>query len=146
MFAAAMLRLTVAVAVRLPEVPVTVTAVGPPVDAELPTARVRVLVEVAGLVPNVAVTPLGSADGTASVTLPLKPFSGFTVIVLVPLAPWATLKEVGEAERSKLGLCCDWRGHEPPPPQPDQHRIASRRSKSELFFTLAMMPSVSNYY
>jgi len=106
-FALVIVRLTVAVAVRLPEVPVTVTTVGPPALAELPTARVSVLLEVVALVPSVAVTPLGSVEVTASATLPLNPFSGFIVIVLVALVAWATLNEAGEADRSKAGLASD---------------------------------------
>ena len=49
-----------------PEVPVTVTAVGPPVVAELLAVRVSVLVVVAGLGLNEAVTPAGRVDVTAS--------------------------------------------------------------------------------
>ena len=49
-----------------------------------------------------AVTPLGCPD-TEKLTLPVNPFSGLTEIVLVPLAPCATVKLVGEAERLKSG-------------------------------------------
>jgi hypothetical protein len=34
-----------------------------------------------------AVTPVGRVEVTAKLTLPVNPFSGFTVIVLVPLLP-----------------------------------------------------------
>ena len=62
---------------------VTVTV---PVVAVLLAVNVRELVLVAGFVPNVAVTPLGSVD-VDSVTLPVKPFVGVTVTVSVPLPP-----------------------------------------------------------
>jgi hypothetical protein len=87
---------TVVVAVRLPDVPVIVT-VAVPVVAVLLAVRVKVLVEVVGFVPNVAVTPLGKPDA-ASVTLPEKLPTSVTVIVLVPLAPWVTVRLLGEAE------------------------------------------------
>ena len=44
---------------------------------------------VVGLVPNVAVTPLGKPVAV-SVTLPVKPPESVTVIVSVALAPWVT--------------------------------------------------------
>ena len=73
------------VCVRLPEVPVMVM-VDVPVVAVLLAVNVRTLVDVVGLVPNEAVTPLGSAE-LDSVTLPVNPLSGLTVIVLLPLLP-----------------------------------------------------------
>jgi hypothetical protein len=78
-------RLIVVLGVRLPDVPVTVTDTGPGV-AELLAVNVRtlVLVVVAGL--NEAVTPAGRPEA-ARVTLPVKPFVGFTVIVLLTFAP-----------------------------------------------------------
>jgi hypothetical protein len=82
-------------------VPVTVTDVVPVVTALL-AARVNVLDDVAGLVPKDALTPLGRPD-TDSTMLPLKPFSGITVIVLDALAPCEIFKLFGEAERVKLG-------------------------------------------
>ena len=78
-------RETVAVLVKLPDVPVTVM-VAVPVLAVLLANRVSVLVLVALEGLNEAVTPLGKPVA-ARLTLLLKPFSGFTVIVLVPLAP-----------------------------------------------------------
>jgi hypothetical protein len=75
----------VVLAVRLPLVPVMVT-VDEPAVAELLALSVNTLVPVVGLVPNDAVTPLGRPLA-ASVTLPLNPLAGFTVIVLVPDAP-----------------------------------------------------------
>lgn len=80
----------------MPEVPVTVT-VAVPVVAVLLAVRVKTLVEVVGLVPKLAVTPAGSPEAE-SVTDPVKPFSGVTVIVLFPLVPWVTVKLAGDAE------------------------------------------------
>ena len=78
-------RASVVVAVRLPEVPVMVTVAVPVVAVAL-AVSVSTLVPVVGFVPNAAVTPLGSPDA-ASVTLPVNPFTSFTVMVLVPPAP-----------------------------------------------------------
>jgi hypothetical protein len=81
---------------KLPEVPVTVT-VTVPVVAVLLAVSVNVLVLVALLGLNNAVTPLGRPDA-AKLTLPLKPLCGVTVMVLVPLAPCAIVKLLGDAE------------------------------------------------
>lgn len=94
-------RARIVVAVRLPEVPVIVT-VAVPVVAVLLAVSVSTLVPVVGLVPNVAVTPLGRPDA-ASVTLPVNPSTSFTVIVLVPLLPWVIVRLLGESESVKLG-------------------------------------------
>ena len=74
-------KLNVAVAKDVPEVPVTVTVLVPGVapDAALKVATLVVAV-VAGL--NETVTPVGRVE-VVSVTLPVKPFLGVTVIVLV---------------------------------------------------------------
>lgn len=82
--------------VKLPDVPVTVT-VAEPVLAEPLAVKVSVLEAVAGFGLNDAVTPLGRPDAER-VTLPLKPFCGVTVIVLVPLPPCARVT-LFEAER-----------------------------------------------
>jgi hypothetical protein len=87
--------------VKLPDVPVMVT-VTVPVVAALPAVSVKVLVVVAGFVLNDAITPLGSPDADKP-TPPLKPLSGATVIVLVPLAPCVSVKLLGEAESAKFG-------------------------------------------
>src|SRR6266851_2499707 len=58
------------------------------------------LTVLAGL--NDAVTPLGRPDAD-KLTLLLKPFSGATVMVLVPLAPCAIVTLVGEVESEKFG-------------------------------------------
>src|SRR5713226_3075733 len=94
-------RESVVVFVKLPDVPVTVT-VTVPVVAVLLAVKVSVLLlaELLGL--NDAVTPLGRPDAD-KLTLLLKPFSGVTVMLLVPLAPCTIVKLPGEAEREKVG-------------------------------------------
>ena len=74
-----------------------------PVVAVLLAVKVKTLVEVVGLVPNEAVTPEGRAE-LESVTLPVKPPLGLTVIVLLPLLPCVTLKLLGEADSEKFGV------------------------------------------
>jgi hypothetical protein len=44
-----------------------------------------------------AVTPLGKTDADR-LTLPLKPFSGLTAMVVVPLDPCLMLTLLGEAD------------------------------------------------
>lgn len=91
----------VVVWLSVPEVPVTVTVADPTV-AVLLAVNVRTLVEVVGLVPKLAVTPLGRPEAE-SVTDPVKPFEGATVIVLLPFVPCFTVRLEGEAESEKLG-------------------------------------------
>ena len=79
------MRESVVVLIKLPEVPVMIT-VAVPVAAVPLVVSVNVLVVVAGFVLNAAVTPLGKPEAD-KVTLPLKPFCGVTVMVLVPPAP-----------------------------------------------------------
>ena len=83
---------------KLPEVPVMVTVTVPAV-AVLLAVSVNVLVIVAGFVLNDAVTPLGRPEAD-KVTLPLKPFCGVTVIVLVPAVPCVIVKLLGDADRA----------------------------------------------
>ena len=64
--------------------------------------RVSTLDPVVGLVPNAAVTPLGRPDA-ASVTLPANGLTSATVMVSVPLLPWAMDSADAEAESVKLG-------------------------------------------
>jgi hypothetical protein len=85
----------VVVCVRLPDVPVIVTVDVPVVAVPL-AVNVSVLVPVVGFALNAAVTPVGSPDA-ARVTLPVKPFNGVTVIVLVPVPPCMTVTAPGEA-------------------------------------------------
>ena len=98
---AVMVRAIVAVLFNAPETPVTVT-VDAPVTAEALAVSVSVLAPVvlAGL--NDAVTPLGRPDAVR-LTLPLKPLSGPTVILLAPLLPCGMLRLAGDAESVKLG-------------------------------------------
>ena len=93
---------TVVLLLKLPEVPVTLTDTVPSAAALLAmSVNVLVLLVVLGL--KEAVTPLGRPEADR-LTLPLKPFCGVTVIVLVPLVPpGARLKELGEAESVKPG-------------------------------------------
>ena len=86
----------VAVAVKFPEVPVTVI-VAVPVAAVALAVSVSTLVLVAGLGLNAAVTPLGKPDAD-KVTLPVKPFAGVIVIVLVPWLPCINVSVLGLAE------------------------------------------------
>jgi hypothetical protein len=94
--AAVTVRLIAVLFVQLPEVPVMVTVAEPVVAVPL-AVSVSVLVLVVLLALNDGVTPLGRPE-TDRPTLPLKPFLGVTVIVLVALAPCAKLKLAGEAE------------------------------------------------
>lgn len=77
-----------------------------PVVAVLVADSVRVLGVVAEAGLNAAVTPLGSPDADR-LTLPLKPFTGLTVTVSVPLVPWVILTLFGEADRLKSGVADD---------------------------------------
>ena len=72
-----------------------------PVVAVLLAVKVSVLVPVvlAGL--NDAVTPLGNPEADR-LTLLLKPFDGFTVMVDVPLLPCARVRLDGEDDRLKF--------------------------------------------
>jgi hypothetical protein len=99
--AAATVKARVAFAEMLPDVAVMVT-VAVPIDAEALAASVSVLVELmlAGL--NVAVTPVGN-PAVARLAAPVKPFSGVTVMVLVPDVPCVTLRLAGAAPNVKLG-------------------------------------------
>jgi hypothetical protein len=92
---------SVVVPVKLPEAPVTVTD-AVPVVAVPPAASVSVLVLVAGFGSKAAVTPPGRPEAESD-TLPLKPFAGVIVIVLVPCPPCSTLKLPGLANSVKLG-------------------------------------------
>jgi hypothetical protein len=90
---------------RAPDVPVTIT-LNVPIAAELDAVRVRLLLEVVGLMPKAGVTPLGNPE-TLKVTLPLNPFAGWLVIVVEPNDPCRTVKVAGEADKVKLGRGAD---------------------------------------
>jgi hypothetical protein len=87
---------------------VIVTVAAPTVAVD---EAVNVRVEVAlpfaagvtGLVENAAVTPVGRPVAL-SVVAESKPPVLVMVIVLVPLAPWVTVSEVGEAAMLKFGV------------------------------------------
>src|ERR1019366_1849708 len=85
--AAVIVNVIVVVAVNVPELPRIVTVTVPAV-AEVPAVSVNVLLPVVGLGVKTAVTPAGKPEAE-SVTLPVNPFWPLTVIVSVPLAPWA---------------------------------------------------------
>jgi hypothetical protein len=89
-------RAMVVVALRLPEIPLTVMVNFPSV-AELLASRVSTLVEVAGFRLKEAVTPVGNPAAERA-TLPAKPFNGVMVIVFLPWLPWATLNAPGAAD------------------------------------------------
>ena len=81
---------------KLPDVPVTVTVKVPSV-AVLLAVSVRVLAVVVLVGLKAAVIPLGRPEAER-LTLPLKPLSGVTVMVLVPFAPCAILTLIGEPD------------------------------------------------
>jgi len=91
----------VAVFVKLPAVPVTVTMTVPSV-AVLLAVKVSVLVLAVLLGLNDAVTPAGRPEAD-KLTLLLKPFCGVTAMVLAPLAPCAIVTLLGEEESEKFG-------------------------------------------
>jgi hypothetical protein len=95
------LRETVAVLVKLPEVPETVTVAEPIVAVPLADSVNRLLL-VAGFVLKVAVTPLGRPEAVKA-TLPLNPFCGLIVIVVEPAVPCTKVKLPGDADSVKLG-------------------------------------------
>ena len=80
---AATVKLSGVVGERLPDIPVTVTA-DVPVGAVVVAVRVSTLVVLVEVGLNDADTPVGSPDADKA-TLPLKPFTGVTVMVLVTL-------------------------------------------------------------
>jgi hypothetical protein len=88
--------------VKLPDEPVMVT-LNAPMAAVALAVNVNVLAVVAGFALKDAVTPLGRPDAD-KLTLPLKPFCGVTVIVLVPAVPCVIVKLLGDAERAKCGV------------------------------------------
>ena len=96
---AVMVRETRVVWLREPLVPVTVT-LAVPVAAVLEAVKVTVLVPVVDAGLKLAVTPVGKPLA-AKATEPVKPFTGATVIVLLPPAPCATDRVAGLAESEK---------------------------------------------
>ena len=94
-------RAIVVLCVKDPLVPVTVT-LAVPVAAVLDAAKVTLLVPVVDAGLKLAVTPVGKPLA-ARATVPVKPFSGLTVMVLLADAPWATERLAGLADREKFG-------------------------------------------
>ena len=92
-------RLIVVVLVKLPEFPVIVT-VAAPAAALLLAENVSVLVVVAPPGLKDAVTPVGRPDAD-KLTVPLKPPSGATVMVLLPFDPCTSVTLLGDAVRVK---------------------------------------------
>jgi hypothetical protein len=92
---AATVRASPVCATSAPDVAVMVSAAGP-------TTAVGAAINFSVLPVNAAVTPVGIPT-IARVGVPVKPFSGVTVKVLVPVAPCITLKLAGEAATVKLG-------------------------------------------
>src|SRR5260370_11739285 len=74
-----------------------------PVAAVGLAVNVTALVDEVGLFPKRALTPAGKPDAD-KLTLPVKPFEGVTVIVLLPLLPWVTLRLAGDADSKKSGV------------------------------------------
>lgn len=95
-----MSRLIVVVWLKDPETPVIVTVLVP-VAAELLAVNVSVLVPVAGFGLNDEVTPV-PWPVVDKVTLPVKPFDGWIVIVVVPCEPRVIVNVVGDADSVKL--------------------------------------------
>jgi len=87
---------------REPLVPVAVTLAVPTV-AVLETVKVNVLLPVVDAGLKLAVTPAGNPLA-ARATVPENPFTGATVIVLLPVAPCATDRVAGLADNVKSGL------------------------------------------
>jgi hypothetical protein len=94
------LRVRVVVAVRLPEVPVTVSVLVPR-PAVLLAVKISVLVFVVGFGVKLAVTPWGKPD-TARFTLPLNPYAGITERDAKSDVPWPRVKGPGPVS-VKLG-------------------------------------------
>lgn len=83
---------------------------------DVPAAAALLADSVRVLAVKDAETPDGRPE-TARATLPANPFCGVVVMVLVPLAPCAMVRLLGEAERLKSGVGatlalvnvnCDW--------------------------------------
>jgi len=68
------------------------------VDVDVVTVIVELPEPVTEVGLKLELAPDGRPDAP-KVTMPLKPFCGVTVIVLVPLAPWVTVTLLGDAER-----------------------------------------------
>jgi hypothetical protein len=96
-----MVRAMVAVSLKLPDFPVTVT-VHCPGAAEAVAASIRMQLEDVGPGPNDPETPAGSPV-KLMVTVLEKPFCGVNVRVELADAPCATLRPVGDADKVNVG-------------------------------------------
>ena len=94
---------TVALAVALPEDPSIVTMPRRSGVAELLAVSVSTLVPVVGSGFQVAVTPLGSAEVTARLTLPLNPASSVSITVVDVDCPGSRRSVAGDASTVKPG-------------------------------------------
>jgi hypothetical protein len=94
--------LSVVVAAMLPDVPVMVSVLVPPA-AEALAVRVNVLVPVVEVGENEAVTPLCN-PAIERFTLPVKPYSGTTVIVAVTVFPGLRVNPFDDGTRAKVGV------------------------------------------
>jgi hypothetical protein len=72
------------------------------VTVEIPAAAVELAVSVKVVLANEAVTPVGKPEADKA-TAPVKPLVGVVVMVLVPLAPCAIVRLLGDADRLKFG-------------------------------------------
>jgi len=72
------------------------------VTVEVPAAAVLLAVSVKVVLANEAVTPVGRPEADKA-TAPVKPLDGVVVIVLVPLAPCAIVRLLGDVDRLKFG-------------------------------------------
>ena len=99
-------RVIATVALRVPDLPVTVTAVLP-ATALAVAVKVNVLAVVALAGLNDAVTPLGSAE-MVRLTTPVNPFVGATAIDAVPVPACGTLTVEAVVVRLKPGTPVTW--------------------------------------
>lgn len=85
---------------KLPAVPVMAT-LAVPVVAVLLAVKVKVLVPAVLVGLNDAVTPAGNPEAD-KLTVLLKLFSALTEMLVLPLAPWTTVKLLGDVESVKF--------------------------------------------
>ena len=101
-FGAVIVSPNVVVAVMLPDVPVMVSVLVLAV-AEALAVRVSMLVPLVVAGEKEAVTPLGNPE-IARFTLPVKPYSGTTVIVAVVVLPGLSTMPFDEGTKAKVGV------------------------------------------
>ena len=101
-FGAVIVSPNVVVAVILPDVPVMVSVLVLAI-AEALAVRVNVVVPLVVAGENEAVTPLGNPE-IAKFTLPVKPYSGTTMIVGVVVVPGLSAVPFDEGTKAKVGV------------------------------------------